>query len=62
MTLFSYKTRPEDFVVTEILREKPQGSGDFHYILFEKKGMTTFMIIDLLIKDFGCNKNMIGIA
>jgi tRNA pseudouridine13 synthase len=62
MTLFTYKTRPEDFVVTELLHEKPGGEWDFHYILFEKKGITTFMILDLMVKEFGCNRNMIGIA
>ncbi len=62
MTFFQTKTRPEDFVVTEILDEEPSGKGDYHYILLEKKGLTTFLLIDLMVKDLGLNRNMIWIA
>lgn len=62
MTYFQTKLRPEDFIVTEILSEEPAGYGDFHYILLEKKGLTTFLLLDLLINDFALNKNMVGIA
>lgn len=62
MPLFQTKQRPEDFVVTELLTEEPLGRWDFHYILLEKKWLTTFLLLDLMIKDFGLNRNMIGIA
>lgn len=62
MTYFQTKLRPEDFIVTEILAEEPDGYWDFHYILLEKKWLTTFLLLDLLIKDFALNKNMVGIA
>ncbi|MEI7477023.1 MAG: tRNA pseudouridine(13) synthase TruD [bacterium] len=31
-------------------------------MLLEKKGLTTFLLIDLMINAFGLNRNMIGIA
>jgi tRNA pseudouridine13 synthase len=62
MPFFQIKLRPEDFIVTEILDTEPSWSGDFHYILLEKKWLTTFLLIDLMIKDLWFNKNMIGIA
>ncbi len=62
MTYFQTKLRPEDFIVTEILAKDPDGYWDFHYILLEKKNLTTFLLLDLLIKDFALNKNMVGIA
>jgi tRNA pseudouridine13 synthase len=62
MPFFQTKARPEDFVVTEILDEEPSGKWDYHYILLEKKGLTTFLLIDLMVKDLGLNRNMIWIA
>lgn len=62
MPFFQTKLRPEDFIVTEILDKEPSWSGDYHYILIEKKWLTTFLLIDLMIKDLGFNRNMIGIA
>lgn len=62
MPFFQTKLRPEDFIVTEILDKEPSGEGDYHYILIEKKWLTTFLLIDLMIKDLWFNRNMIGIA
>ncbi len=62
MPFFQTKLRPEDFIVTEILDKEPSWEGDYHYILLEKKWLTTFLLIDLMIKDLGFNRNMIGIA
>lgn len=45
MTYFQTKLRPEDFIVTEILATEPKGSGDYHYILFQKK-MTHHLSVD----------------
>ena len=62
MPFFQTKLRPEDFIVTEILDKEPSWHGDYHYILLEKKWLTTFLLIDLMIKDLWFNRNMIGIA
>lgn len=62
MPFFQTKLRPEDFIVTEILQHEPSWHGEYHYIMIEKKWLTTFLLIDLLIKDFWFNRNMIGIA
>lgn len=62
MPYFQTKLRPEDFIVTEILSKQPAGSGDFHYILFQKKWLTTFLLVDLMMKEFSLNRNSIGIA
>lgn len=62
MTYFALKQKPEHFTVTEILRQEPEGDGDFHYILFQKQGMTTMQLLDGIIREFGMNRNMLGIA
>lgn len=62
MTYFQTKLHPEDFIVTEILAKEPSGTWDFHYILFQKKWLTTFLFLDLMMKEFGLNRNSIGIA
>jgi len=62
MTYFALKQKPEHFTVTEILRQEPEGDGDFHYVLFQKQGMTTMQLLDGIIREFGMNRNMLGIA
>lgn len=37
----SYKIKPEDFQVREILNFEPDGEGDHLFLLVEKKGLTT---------------------
>lgn len=62
MTYFALKQKPDHFIVTEILRQEPEGDGDYHYILFQKQGMTTMQVIEGLMRTFAFNRNMIGIA
>jgi len=61
--LFQIKTKPEDFVVEEILGEwVPSWKWDFLYIFFEKENLTTMDIVDNLTKNFHLQRDEIGIA
>ena len=61
--LFHIKTKPEDFIVEEILWEwTPTWKWDFLYIFFEKENLTTMDIVDDLTKKFHLQRDEIGIA
>jgi len=61
--LFQIKSKPEDFVVEEILWEWiPSWKWDFLYVFFEKENLTTMDIVDDLTKKFHLQRDEIGIA
>ena len=61
--LFQIKSKPEDFVVEEVLWEwVPSWKWDFLYIFFEKENLTTMEIVDDLTKNFHLQRDEIGIA
>ena len=61
--LFQIKTKPEDFIVEEILWEWiPSWKWDFLYVFFEKENLTTMDIVDDLTKNFHFQRNEIWIA
>ena len=61
--LFQIKSRPEDFIVEEILWEwVPSWKWDFLYVFFEKENLTTMDIVDDLTKNFRLQRDEIGIA
>ena len=61
--LFQIKSKPEDFIVEEILWEWiPSWKWDFLYIFFEKENLTTMDIVDDLTKNFHLQRDEIGIA
>ena len=60
---FQIKSKPEDFVVEEVLWEwLPTWKWDFLYIFFEKENLTTMDIVDDLTKNFHFQRDEIGIA
>ena len=61
--LFQIKSKPEDFIVEEVLWEwVPSWKWDFLYIFFEKENLTTMDIVDDLTKNFHLHRDEIGIA
>ena len=61
--LFQIKSKPEDFVVEEVLWEwVPSWKWDSLYIFFEKENMTTMDIVDDLTKNFHLQRDEIWIA
>jgi len=61
--LFQIKSKPEDFVVEEVLWEwVPSWKWDFLYVFFEKENLTTMDIVDDLTKNFHLQRDEIGIA
>ena len=61
--LFQIKSKPEDFIVEEVLWEwVPSWKWDFLYIFFEKENLTTMDIVDDLTKKFRLQRDEIGIA
>ena len=61
--LYQIKSKPEDFVVEEVLWEwVPSWKWDFLYIFFEKENLTTMDIVDDLTKNFHLQRDEIGIA
>jgi tRNA(Glu) U13 pseudouridine synthase TruD len=61
--LFQIKSKPEDFIVEEILWEwVPSWKWDFLYVFFEKENLTTMDIVDDLTKNFHLQRDEIGIA
>ena len=61
--LFHIKSKPEDFVVEEVLWELvPSWKWDFLYVFFEKENLTTMDIVDYLTKNFHLQRDEIGIA
>lgn len=61
--LFQIKSKPEDFVVEEILwKWVPSWKWDFLYVFFEKENLTTMDIVDDLTKIFHLQRDEIWIA
>ena len=61
--LFQIKSKPEDFVVEEILWEWiPSWEWDFLYVFFEKENLSTMDVVDDLTKNFHFQRDEIGIA
>ncbi len=61
--LFQIKSKPEDFVVEEVLWEWiPSWRWDFLYVFFEKENLTTMDIVDDLTKNFHLQRDEIWIA
>ena len=61
--LFQIKSKPEDFIVEEVLWEwVPSWKWDFLYVFFEKENLTTMDIVDELTKNFHLQRDEIGIA
>ena len=60
---FQIKSKPEDFMVEEVLWGWiPSWKWDFLYIFFEKENLTTMDIVDDLTKNFHFQRDEIGIA
>jgi tRNA(Glu) U13 pseudouridine synthase TruD len=61
--LFQIKSKPEDFIVEEILPNWfPSWEWDFLYVFFEKENLTTMDIIDYLTKNLHLQRDELGIA
>jgi len=61
--LFQIKSKPEDFIVEEILPEWfPSWKWDFLFVFFEKENLTTMDIIDYLTKNLHLQRDELGIA
>ena len=61
--LFQIKSKPEDFIVEEVLWEWiPSWRWDFLYVFFEKENLTTMDIVDDLTKNFHLQRDEIWIA
>ena len=61
--LFQIKSKPEDFIVEEVLWGWiPSWKWDFLYVFFEKENLTTMDIVDDLTKNFHLQRDEIGIA
>jgi tRNA(Glu) U13 pseudouridine synthase TruD len=61
--LFQIKSKPEDFIVEEVLWEwVPSWKWDFLYVFFEKENLTTMDIVDDLTKNFHLQRDEIWIA
>ena len=61
--LFQIKSKPEDFIVEEVLWEwVPSWKWDFLYVFFEKENLTTLDIVDDLTKTFHLQRDEIWIA
>lgn len=56
------KMRPEDFLVEEIPLYEPEGDGEHIYIFVEKKGLSTFELIDIVARHFGVKRRDVGYA
>ena len=61
--LFQIKSKPEDFIVEEVLPKwVPSWRWDFLYVFFEKENLTTMDIIDYLTKNLHLQRDELGIA
>jgi len=56
------RSRPEDFVVTEVPAYEPSGEGEHLYVLFEKRGLTTRQVFDHLVQSVRIPEKSIGVA
>src|SRR3989344_3052488 len=59
-TMYSIKSRPEDFVVEEILDVEKLGSGWFFIFKLLKKNLTTERAIELICERFNIKKKQAG--
>ncbi len=63
LMLFQIKSKPEDFIVEEILWEwVPSWKWDFLYVFFEKENLTTMDIVDYLTKNYHLQRDEVWIA
>ncbi|GHW02479.1 tRNA pseudouridine synthase D [candidate division SR1 bacterium] len=60
--LYQFKTKPEDFLVQELLPQRPSGKGDVFWVLFEKRNLTTMDVLDYLQRSLNLTRNDFGIA
>ena len=56
------RSRPEDFVVEEIPRIKPEGEGSHLWLWVEKRGANTDWVALQLARATGCHKRDVGYA
>lgn len=56
------KSRPEDFLVEEIPLYEPSGEGEHLYLLIEKRGLSTFDLLNIVARHFDVQKKSIGYA
>ncbi|MCG3121748.1 MAG: tRNA pseudouridine synthase D [Phycisphaerales bacterium] len=56
------KQRPEDFFVEEIPLYAPSGEGEHAYLFVEKRGLSTFELLNLLARHFDVPKVALGYA
>ena len=61
--LFQIKSKPEDFIVEEVLWGWiPSWKWDFLYVFFEKENLTTMDVVDYLTKNLHLQRDELGIA
>lgn len=58
----SLRTQPEDFQVDEVLGFEPGGSGDYLYLLVEKRGANTEHVAERLADHAGVRRRDVGYA
>jgi tRNA pseudouridine13 synthase len=56
------KQRHEDFFVEEIPLYQPQGEGEHIYLFIEKRGLSTFDLLDIVGQHFGVGRVALGSA
>jgi tRNA pseudouridine13 synthase len=56
------KQRPEDFLVEEIPLYNPCGEGEHIYLFVQKRGLSTFEMLNILANHFGVQRRDIGFA
>ncbi len=56
------KSRPEDFLVEEIPLYEPSGEGEHLYLMIEKRGLSTFDLLNIVARHFDVQKKSIGYA
>lgn len=56
------KQRPEDFLVEELPLYQPSGQGEHIYLLVQKRGLSTFEMINIVATHFGVTRREIGYA
>jgi tRNA pseudouridine13 synthase len=56
------KVEPEDFVVEEISLYEPSGQGQHVYLLFEKRGLSTYQAISAIARRLSVSTGQVGYA
>ncbi len=56
------KVEPEDFVVEEIPLYEPSGEGQHIYVRLEKRGLTTYQVVNAIARRLGVPAKAIGYA